>query len=280
MDVSYYPGCSLHGTSREYGESTESVVHTLGVNFKELPDWTCCGASSAHITSSRLSVGLPARNLAIADKVGLELVIPCASCFQRTKFAEKEALAGHAGISYGGKIKIKHLADFLWDDVGDKVISGKVKRPLTGLNPVCYYGCVISRPPRVTDAGNPEDPQSIDNIARALGANVKNWSYKTDCCGAGHSIARADLAHKLIQKLIDMAKEAGANCIITACPLCQSNLDSVQADISLATGKEYNMPLFYITEAMGIAFGDPSVNKWLGRHLIDPRPLLREKGLI
>ena len=166
MEVSYYPGCSLEGTAKEYGQSTEAVCKTLGVELKELEDWTCCGAG--HIPNDYVSVALPAKDLEQAEKVGLDLVIPCAACFQRVKVAQK-ALSGEngpEGISYRskGNIDIKHLADFLWESVGPKQIESKVKRPLTGLTPVCYYGCLTTRPPKITDAANPEDPRAMDEI--------------------------------------------------------------------------------------------------------------------
>jgi heterodisulfide reductase subunit B len=282
--VSYYPGCSLDGTAKEYGESTEAVCKALGVELKELDDWNCCGSSSAHATSELLAVALPARNLEIADKAGLDLVVPCAACFQRLKSAEKEMRAGKdvAGVNskYEGNFDIKHIVDFIWEDIGEKTINSKIKKPLKELKPVCYYGCLTARPPKITDAKNPEDPQAMDNVMKSLGADVKNWSYKTDCCGGNLILTRPDIARKLIQKLLDMAEEAGADCIVTACPMCLSNLDSRQKEISKNSGKEYRTPIFYLSELMGLAFDEPPVPKWLGRHLVDPRPLLKQKGLI
>lgn len=284
MKVSYYPGCSLDAVGREYGESMAAVSKTLGIELKELPDWTCCGSSSAHATDDMLAIALPARNLEIADKAGMDLVVPCAACYQRLKEAEKELLAGRAieGISrtYQGNFGIRHSIDFFWEDVGEKTLIDKVRKPLTGLSPVCYYGCLTVRPPRVTDARNPEDPQSMDDLMRSLGADVRNWSYKTDCCGGSLVFYRPDIARRLMEKLLAMAEEAGANCIVVGCPLCQSNLDTRQAEILSDTGREYHVPIFYFTELMGLAFGDPSVEKWLGRHLVDAKLLLKQKGLL
>ena len=284
MNVSYYPGCSLTGTAKEYGESIEAVSKTLGIELKELPDWTCCGSSSAHVTDDMLAVALAARNLEIADKAGMDIMVPCAACYQRLKVAEKELLTGKAieGISskYEGNLRILHSADFFWEDIGEKALSEKVKKPLAGLNPVCYYGCLTTRPPKITDAKNPEDPQAMDDLMKSLGANVRNWSYKTDCCGGNLILTHPDIAKELIKKLLDMAEEAGADCIVAGCPMCHSNLDSRQSEISQGAEKEYNTPIFYFTELMGLAFGDPSVKKWLNRHMTDPKPLLKQKGLI
>ncbi|MFC2002843.1 CoB--CoM heterodisulfide reductase iron-sulfur subunit B family protein [Chloroflexota bacterium] len=284
MDVSYYPGCSLDGTAKEYRESLEAVSPALGIKLRELHDWNCCGSSSAHVTNDMLAVALAARNLEIADRAGFDLVVPCAACFQRLKVAEKELLAGKVieGISrkYEGNFCIKHVGDFFWEDVGRKALSERVRKPLAGLNPVCYYGCLTTRPPKVTDAKNPEDPQAMDDLMKSLGADVKNWSYKTDCCGGNLILTRPDIAKTLIQKLLDMAEEAGADCVVVGCPLCQSNLDTRQKDISREAGRGYHLPVFYFTELMGLAFGLPEVKRWFSRHMIDPRPLLKQKGLM
>ncbi|MFC1965730.1 heterodisulfide reductase-related iron-sulfur binding cluster [Chloroflexota bacterium] len=152
MKVSYYPGCSLDGTAKEYGESTEAVCKMLGIELKELDDWNCCGSSSAHVVSDSLAVSLPAKNLEIADKVGLDVVVPCAACYQRLKMAEKTLKAGNGDEEimvpgFRGNYKIRHLVDFLWEDVGEKAISEKIKKSLKGLKPICYYGCLTVRPP-------------------------------------------------------------------------------------------------------------------------------------
>ena len=237
------------------------------------------------MTDDILALALPARNLQIADKAEMDLVVPCAACYSRLKKAEKTLRAGDKNIEgvsgkYRGNFHIKHLADFFWEDIGEKRINEKVVKPLQGLNPVCYYGCLITRPPKVTDAVDPDNPESMDNLMKTLGADVKNWSYKTDCCGGDHTLTIPATAWKLIRKLFDMAEEAGADSIVVGCPMCHSNLDSRQKEVSLEASKEYNLPVFYFTELMGLAFGDPSVGKWLSRHMVDPRPLLREKSLL
>lgn len=284
MEVSLYPGCSLDGVAREYRESLEAVSRTLEVELKELADWVCCGASSAHATNDKLAVALAAQNLEIAEKAGRDLVVPCAACYQRLKVAEKQLLRGGSveGYSgkYDGKFHVKDMVTYFWENIGEKAIKEKIKKPLHGLNTVCYYGCLVARPPKVTDTKNYENPQDMDKIVKTLGANVKKWSYKTDCCGGNLILTRPDIAHKLTQKLLDMASEAGAECIVVACPLCQSNLDLRQAEISTETGKIYSTPIFYFSELMGLAFGDPSVEKWLGRHLTETKQLLKNKGLI
>src|SRR4030043_1770810 len=236
MEVSLYPGCSFDGVAREYRESVEAVSKVLGVKFRELHDWTCCGASSAHVTNDKLAVALAATNLKIADKAGMDLVVPCAACYQRLKVAEKhlkqgKPVEGFTG-KYDGKFQIKPIVEFFWESVGEKALKEKVKKPLKELNPVCYYGCLTARPPKVTDARNPENPMAMDHLMECLGAIVKPWSYKTDCCGGNLILTRPDIAKKLILGLLDMAKDAMADCIVTGCPMCQSNLDTRQKEIS------------------------------------------------
>jgi heterodisulfide reductase subunit B len=284
MEVGYYPGCSLEGLAKSYNESVQAVLKTLGVKPHELKGWTCCGAASAHVVNDDLAVGLAARNLGIADATGLDLVVPCAACFHRLKVAEKHLKQGKPvkGISvkYDGKHSILTVPDFLWERIGEEALRAKVRKPLEGLSPVCYYGCLTARPPKVTDARDHEDPQEMDRVMTALGADVRNWSFKTDCCGGDLTLTFPDLHKKLTQKVLDMAEEAGADCIVVDCPMCHENLDSKQDEISQDAGKSYNVPIYYITELMGLAFGDPGVEKWLSRHTVDPMPLLGEKGLL
>ncbi|MDY6842819.1 MAG: CoB--CoM heterodisulfide reductase iron-sulfur subunit B family protein [Thermodesulfobacteriota bacterium] len=284
MKVSYYPGCSLHGTAREYDESTKAICEILGVELKELDDWNCCGASSAHSSNHFLSIALPARNLAIAEKCDCEdLVVPCAACFQRLKTAEQEIRDNpHITdeVAYGGKLRISHLLDFLCTDEHLKRVQEKIKKPLSGLKTVSYYGCLTMRPPRVTGAEDFENPQKMDKLLKVMGAENHFWSYKTDCCGGSLVLTRPDIVKKLCSKLFDMAIEAGADAIVSACPLCQGNLDTRQSEIAKEFGKDYYLPIFYFTELMGLAFDHPHVSQWFDRHFIDPKKLLQSVGLM
>ena len=284
MKVSYYPGCSLHGTAREYGESTEAVCKTLGIELMELEDWNCCGASSAHCTNEELAIALAARNLVIAEKSGLkDLIIPCAACFQRTKVAEHELLnnaESYKNFPFNGEVKPKDLLNFICEDAGLNSVKEKIKKPLTGLKAVCYYGCLTMRPPRITGAKDYENPQNMDSLLTVLGAEVLPWSYKTDCCGGSLVLTRPDVVRKLVNKLYEMALETGAECIVTACPLCQGNLDQRQEEISKEFKRDYYLPILYFIELTGLAMGENGVDRWLGRHLVDPRKLLKSKKLI
>jgi heterodisulfide reductase subunit B len=283
MKVSFFPGCSLEGTAREYGESIEAVCSTLNVELQELSTWSCCGASSAHATNEFLSLALPARNLAVAEKAACDLVTPCAACFSRLKTAEK-ALTGKSpadvGSPFRGTISILHMLEFLCREEFAGGIEKNVAKPLQNLKAVSYYGCLLVRPPRTTNADCWEDPQNLDLLIARLGGESVYWPYKTECCGGSLMLSRVDIVRRLCGRLLDMAQEAGADCIVTACPLCQANLDTRQEEIGHEKGVTYNMPVFYFTELMGLSFGNREAAKWFARHLVDPRPLLKAKGLI
>jgi heterodisulfide reductase subunit B len=283
MKVSFFPGCSLEGTAREYGESIEAVCESLSVELQELPDWTCCGASSAHCTSEYLSLALPARNLLEAEKSDQDLVTPCAACFSRLKAAEK-ALTGQSKVDVGiplkGKTSIHHILEFLSRENFLEEIEKKITLPLKNLKAVSYYGCLLVRPPGVTQVENFEDPRTLDTLINLLGGESVFWPYKTECCGGSLVLSKVDIVRKLNGRLLDMAREAEADCIVTACPLCQANLDTRQEEIEAEKGTKYNIPIFYFTELIGLAFGSKDISKWMSRHFVDPRPLLEAKKLI
>jgi heterodisulfide reductase subunit B len=282
MKVTYYPGCSLEGTAVDYHASIDAVAPLLGLELVELFDWNCCGASSAHSLNHRLALSLPARNLALAEQAGRDVVAPCALCFNRLKTAE-QALLGPAkeelGIAYQGDIKIWDLLDFLTQPEFLESIAAKVVKPLNNLKAVCYYGCLVSRPPAVTGCIDYENPQHMEHLLEVLGATPREWSFKTDCCGAGLALARPDIIDTLVQRLYEQALIAKADCFVVSCQMCQANLDLSQERIAQKFGKDYYLPVFYFTELIGLALGLPQAPKWLAQHLVDPMPLLKMKGL-
>lgn len=280
MKVSYYPGCALHGTALEYDESIQALSLMLGVEMCELPDWNCCGASSAHVTDESLALSLPARNLAIAEAQGMDLVIPCAACYGRVKAAEKEMVARRGTASRKQSFRVLNLLDFIVTAGLSEKIATLKKRTLNRLKVACYYGCLLVRPPKVTGAKNHENPQEMDRLMALIGAEPVPWSYKTDCCGGSLVISRTDIVRRLTQKLFDGALRAGAEAIVVACPLCQSNLDSRQEEISREAGKNYNLPVFYFTELIGLAMGHGDAGKWFKRHFVNPAERLAAKGLV
>lgn len=282
MKVSYYPGCSLHATAKEYDQSVKAVSAALGIELKEVEDWSCCGATSAHSTNFKLSVALPARNLIAAEKDALDVMVPCAACFNRFKSAQhhlkddpklKKEIEKIVGWTYKGTARVRNPIDIIFNDIGLDALKGLVQRQLTGLKPVSYYGCLLLRPPEVCEFDNYENPVLLDKMMESLGAEVKQWSYKTDCCGGSLTISRSDIVGNMVNKLMSMAKEAGANCIVVACPVCMANLD-------MRAKPELRMPVFYFTELIGVALGLAGSREWFKLHNIDSKPLLSGLGLL
>ncbi len=280
--VTYYPGCSLEGTARDYAASIAGVTPLLDLELEELADWNCCGASSAHSINQHLALALPARNLALAEQAGRDVVVPCALCFNRLKAAEKALQRGEGarlGVTYEGAIKIWDLLEYLTQDSFLEVLAQKVVKPLKDLAAVGYYGCLMARPPAVTDKKDYENPQNLERLLAALGGTPRDWPFKTDCCGAGLTVARPDIIDTLVQRLFERALAAGAECFVVSCQMCQANLDLSQDRIAKKFGQDYYLPVLYFTELIGLALGHPQVNAWLAGHLVDPRPLLTQKGL-
>lgn len=281
-EISYYPGCSLHGTAGEYDDSIRGVSNLLDIQLHELEDWTCCGASSAHCTDEELAIDLAARNLAIAEKSDRELLVPCVACYSRFKCAEKESKEHPEKIhfSYRGNVPIRYALDFFCEGPVLEEIKKKIRKPLSGLKVVCYYGCLTVRPPKVTGIKEYENPQHMDHLMELLGAEPIPWSYKADCCGASLVMTRTDIVRRLSGKLLSMAKEAEADCLVTGCPMCHANLDTRQEELEKEVGENFNLPVLYFTELIGLALGHKDAKKWLGHHITDPIRMLNSKGLM
>jgi len=280
--VAYYPGCSLHSVSSEFDISTRAVFGELGVELVEPKGWSCCGSTPAHTTDHLLAMRLPLNNLALIEREGFsQVVAPCASCFSRFKSAlwdtrqepeVKERLDEERGYEFRGAVEVKHILQLL-EEYQDE-ISEKVKVPLEGLKVVSYYGCLLTRPPQVTQAQEPEYPMVMDHLVEALGATSLDWSYKTDCCGAILSLSKVELALELSAKILRDAKAVGADLVAVACPLCHTNLDFRQGQMGL----EFQMPILYITQLVGLSMGIKRLG--LEKHLVDPRGLLRERAFL
>ena len=280
MKVSYYPGCSLKGTARDYEESLKAVCALLDIHLNEIEDWNCCGATAAHSLNHQASINLPGRNIELAEQAHMDMLVPCPLCFNRLKTAEK-ALTGERKNRYdvaitGDRIKIWDLANFMAQEPVLDKMSSLLKADLKGLKAVCYYGCMASRPPRVTGEREHENPMSLDRILARAGVEVIQWSYKTDCCGASHLVARPDIVFELVGRLYRAANRAGANCIVVSCQMCQANLDLHQDKILKQMGADYAFPILYFTELIGLALSHRDTGKWLKRHFVDPQPLIRD----
>ena len=282
--VAYYPGCSLHSTAAEFNESATAVAEALGMNLIEPKGWVCCGSTAAHRIDPQAATQLPLENLALIEKSGFqEVVMPCAACFNRHKAAQYEIrhdvqrraeMDEAIGYEYRGSVRVRTLIEAMLDHVGPKNIATSVQKPLAGLRVVAYYGCLLTRPPQVTEADHPENPTNMDELLAALGAEVVDWSYKTTCCGAAHSLTRPDIVLSLSGGLIHHAREAGAEAIAVVCPLCHMNLDARQMQMEL----DEPMPVLYFTQLMALALGLPE-KAMLHKNMVDARPLLRAKGI-
>ncbi len=287
MKVAYFPGCSLHSTARDYDMSFQLVCRKLGIELEEIPHWVCCGASPAHVTSHLLSIALPCKNLVLAEEMGLDTVVaPCAACFNRLRVAQQEMaedsrlskdVESVLGKPYGGKIETKHPLQMIADDTGLAKVEKMIKRELQGLKVASYYGCLLVRPPDTVGFDDPEDPQSMDRLVSTLGGEAVPWAFKTECCGASFSLSETDIVLELSGEILNTALEAGAECILVACPLCQSNLDLRQKGIEKKYGKKINLPVLYFTELLGLALGMNMRELGLFKHIVNPSKLLERK---
>ena len=320
----FYPGCTLHSTGVEFGVSCELVCQALDLEMVEIPDWNCCGASSAHSMDPTLFLALPARNLAQAQKVPstssgqvpstssgqvpstgsgqapsgsseLSLAIPCAACYSRLAAADlalqqdgafRARMESVLDFKYDGRVRPRSLLDILANDLSKEALTAKVKAPLEGLKVVAYYGCLLIRPPEYTGRwDDPEHPQTMDHLIELMGAEAMPWSYGVDCCGGSLTLNRSDVVVHLVDRLAIAAHEAGADALVTACPMCMANVDGRQLyrggpPLPRPPKPAYEpLPIFYFTELMALAYG-LSLKKVLGKHLVDPRPLLGRLGLV
>ena len=286
MTYAFYPGCSMAGTAHDYQKSSLAVSKALGLVLPEMPGWICCGSTSAHQTDHLLSMALPAKNLAAA--AGQTVAVGCAACYSRLKLANHEiatnaetrrAVAAVLGKDYDGKTEIRHLLEIMVRDVGVRKIAQAVKHPLEGLRLVTYYGCLLSRPPEATKFDDPENPTLMDQVMAAAGATILDWPHKTECCGAGYSITDVAIVKRLTREILAMAKAAGADCIVTACPMCQMNLDLRQQDTEKASGESFGLPVFYFTQLLGLALGISRKDLGLRSLVVSPKKLLADRGI-
>jgi heterodisulfide reductase subunit B2 len=263
----YFPGCSCssEGGAKAYNWSSLAVSKVLDFELRELDDWNCCGSTPSGSVDELGAFCLAARDLALAENKGLNMVTPCSACyviFNRTneylrqypklKAQVDEALAG-AQLKYNGTVKVRHLLDIIVTDIGYDAIKAKVKKPLESLKIAPYYGCQVVRPGFGFD--HPETPQSLEKLIASLGGEAIPFPLKTRCCGGSLIISEEDIALDLTRKLLDSAASNGAECIITVCPLCQTNLDVYQSRVNKKFKTAYQLPVLFFTQLMGIAFG-------------------------
>lgn len=284
---SYFPGCSLMATNRAYDISSRSVARTLGIELRELDDWNCCGATAYLPIREKRAFVLSARNLAIAEKERRELATICNACYvvlrktnkymaEDPKLRKDIRTALKAGeMDYSGGVRVRHFLDILVNDVGEEAIRGRVRRDLSGLKVACYSGCQLSRP--FEDLDSPEFPALMGRLVGWLGAEVVDFPMAAKCCGGMAMTTRPEIGRVLTGKLLRVAKLRGADCIATACPLCQINLEAYQDKVSEAAGGDCQLPVLYFTQLMGTAFGLEAKDLALKDSLTPVEALLAEK---
>jgi heterodisulfide reductase subunit B len=284
MKYAYYPGCSAHSTARDMHESSIAVAETLGIEMEEMRGWSCCGASAAHQTDKLLATSLAAANLVLAKNSGLDMVVNCAACYNRTKAANHEVCSsvemrkrvGDAiGNDYDGSVKVRHFVEILNEDIGVEKLRKNIKRSLNGLKVACYYGCFLVRPNKVTNFDDAENPVFLDRLVTAMGGESLDWPCKVECCGGGLNLTRTEVLVKLSGSILDMAQASGADCIAVACPMCQVSLDLRQKDIEKQTGKKYRLPILYITQLLGLCLGIDSKKLGIERLMVEPSTVLK-----
>jgi heterodisulfide reductase subunit B len=276
MTLGFYPGCSLKGSSREYAESVIAVAKAFDITLEEIKDWNCCGATAAHNMNRELALALPARILSLAEMQGLtEIVVPCAACYSRLTVTKhelakdpglKKVVTDANNLEYSGKVNVLNIVQML-DKYITPQLSGKVTKPFDH-KVACYYGCLLVRPHEILKFDREEDPQTLDELMLKTGATPIDWAFKTECCGAGLSVSRTSSVGRLSGKIVGDAKDRGAEAIIVACPMCHSNLDMRRDAINTYLGEKVDMPVLYITQAIGLSIGLDHKTLGLQRHFV------------
>jgi len=265
MKYLYYPGCSLEGTALEYNLSTQAVMASLGAELIEIEDWSCCGASAASATSFLLSLALPARNLAIAEKTDdvSDILVPCSACYLNLKKVEEETRSNsdileqlnvilqEDQLQLSGRMQVRHFLDVMVKDFGPEAIRNNLKRAFTDFRIAPYYGCQCLRPYVVFD--DPESPHSMEPLIEAAGAEVHPWKMGGKCCGASHMNTKMEVGMELVAGILRGAK--GADAIVTVCPMCQMNLEAYQQKISHQQNENLAMTILYLSQFIGLALG-------------------------
>ncbi len=284
MKYAYYPGCSARSTARDMHESSLAVARSLGIDMVEPEGWSCCGATSAHQTDRVLAAALPTANLLMAQKMGLEMVVNCAACYNRMKTANHEVsvssdmrrrVSEAIGQDYDGSVAVRHFIEVLLEDVGPERLRRSIRNSLNGLKVACYYGCFLVRPPDITRFDNPENPTFLDRLVTAMGGESLDWPHKVECCGGGLNLTRTDVVAQLSGSIVEMARSAGADCIAVACPMCQASLDLRRKDAERATGQRYNLPVLYITQLLGLCLGITPKELGLNRLMVSPANVIK-----
>ncbi len=280
MRYGYYPGCSLEGMSVEYDISLRNVLDKLGVSVEPVPSWICCGTLAACSTSRLLGLSVPLYNVARAAQAGQETIIaPCSACLYHVKSSLHQLRQDPSLIPQVEKIldlpldktpRVLHPIELLTAPSFEGAIKAAVMNDLSNLKVACYYGCLMTRPPKVMQFDVAEYPQRMDRLLQWAGIQTVDWAAKTECCGAIFSLVDPEVVIQLSRKVLDAAHTAGAQAIAVGCPMCQVNLDGREADIEARTGVKYDLPILYFSQLLGLAMGIPEEGLGLWRHIVEP----------
>jgi len=294
-DYLFYPGCSMESSAKAYYDSVMAVSKPLGIGLKEIDDWNCCGATEYLSLDRMPAYSLIARNLALAERQATDtrtVVAPCSACYlnlskadhymdEDKAFGEKinEALAA-GGLHYSpGEMVVRHLLDVVLNDVGLDAVKAKVVKPLTGLRVVPYVGCMLPRPDYGKRYSDTEHPTELDDLMRALGAEVVDFPLKTACCGGHMTQIGPDTAFELIRRLVASAVGCKADVMVALCPMCQMNLDAFQRQMNGHFHTDYRMPVLFFTQLMGLAFGEKPDKLGFGSEFVSAREALSRIGV-
>ena len=281
MELGYYPGCALHGSSNDYEDSVQACLQALGLGLRELDDWICCGATAAHSLNHKLSIALPARNLGLAERDGFsEMLAPCPMCSMELIKAGKslvedahlrQEISRIVELPVVGKTRVLNLIQ-VFQEIGLDKIKASVRTPLTSVQAACYYGCLLTRPPEILRFDDCEQPSSMEAILGAVGAKTVSWNYRTECCGAGMTMANEDTVLDLSHKILTNAAAHGANCLVVACPMCHVNLDMKQEAIEWRYGVRHGMVVYYLSDLVGLSLGLDAGVLGIDRHFVTKMP--------
>lgn len=286
MEYAYFPGCSLEATGRPYDVSVRLVFQRLGIGLREIEDWNCCGATSYIAMNKLTAYALSARNLAYAERMGLDVCAPCSSCFtilskvnRHMRWDEERKkdineVLGAAGLSYSAGLEVLHPLFVLTSYYGVERVKERAVRSLAGLRVAPYYGCQIVRPKGTYD--DREDPQQLDNLLTALGGVPVPFAAKVRCCGGMLMTTSEDVALKLNRDILTAAVQSGAEVVATTCPMCQLNLEAYQERINRVHGTDFHVPIVYFTQLVGLALGFTAEEMLLDTLLVDATKLGRE----
>ena len=279
----YFPGCSCEKIAISYNQSSLETTKKLGIELQELDDWNCCGATTYFHVDQLLANTLIARNLAIAEKEGLDFVAPCSACYKNAYFTneymkEDPDLSEHINFAleqdnlhFKGDIKVHHIIEVYSSEQGLEEIKKNVSNPLEGLNIAPYYGCQIVRPRK--NGEDVENPQFFEDIISAMGATPVVFAERLRCCGASLIMTSRHAALSLVRVLLQNAVDSGADVIATACPLCQVNLECYQTQVNEEFGTDFSMPVLYFTQLLGLALGIPRRRLGIGKELVSAGPI-------